>query len=147
MSESHPVSVETLWRFPPQPSSNKKPPFWVNRVNRGQMGNLDFCFHLTVVKEHLPSPASAVSEDWNQQRDALYFWVGRLNIEKEPILSKWMCVFHVIPLKIPARDFTDADKTYTIYTARQRTPSWYNSLQKRRRKQKKSLSLILSLLI
>lgn len=55
------VSVETVYGAKiPISSSNKEP---LSGVNRGQVGNMDIYFHLTVVKElATPSPARAVSK-------------------------------------------------------------------------------------
>lgn len=59
--------------------------------------------------------ATAFLKRCNTCRGIPYLWIGRLIMEKIPILPKLICRFNVIPIKISTSFFIDIDKLILIF--------------------------------
>lgn len=44
-----------------------------------------------------------IKQDTHKWRDIPCTWIERFNIEKMSVLTKLICQFHAVPIKIPAR--------------------------------------------
>lgn len=57
-------------------------------------------------------PMKEIKEDLSKYRDIPSPCLGRFNIVKISILSKWISSFNAIPMKIPARIFCRYKQVY-----------------------------------
>ena len=62
-----------------------------------------------------------IEKDTRKWKDLPCSWVGRINIVKMAILSKEIYRFNTVPFKIPAKFFTDPERTVLKFVWKSKT--------------------------
>ena len=70
----------------------------------------------------LKSLKKEVEEDTRKCKDLPCSWVGRINIVKMTILPKATYRFNAMPFKIPAKFFTDLERTVLNFIWKSKKP-------------------------
>ena len=63
-----------------------------------------------------------IEEDTRKWKELPCSWVGRINIIKMPILPKAVYRFNAVPIKIPAKIFTDRERRVLNFIWKSKKP-------------------------